>query len=538
MSVVELLYRIQESILLCMDSFLVYKHSIEFGVIDSVRVENINSSLGDDILNKKNEISSELSNVEMSALNFDNTKHFKKIKLPQEFDLRAYWESQRFNQVIIMALSDGCANHIYDFVLTWMKNNPPLKGCNYISTMECAIRCINLYASLAVLKKRGALTDDLLRLSYDFFHVNYKLIKHRVSKFSSRGNHTIFEYAGLAVCYEAISLGKENVWAKKTIDEFDAQTNLDGSGVEQSTAYHLFNIEVTWLIQKYFTSDGYNSIRISQAIDFCSYFQLKNKILRIGDSDSSRLFSHFFIKNIFLGNHRPGRLLDFSDSGIIIMSNQKATVYNKYGQLGLKPLYGHGHYDFLSLVFVDEDRELVTADSQTYLYNSSRRIKMRSSYYHSMPVCGVDDLKQVSAFSWDRNGSGQLVCLNKYSFIVKYIRNDSVEIIREVYSEKDFFVVVDYVVNSEKSFSSSFLVVKDVSLFNFYILEQNFNLSSIPYNSTTVEFSENYGSVNENPINRIEVESQPNCKLVTVVNFRGQNISKFEIVNLLRRDDS
>ncbi|MCL1040923.1 heparinase II/III family protein [Shewanella marisflavi] len=534
MSVLELLSRIQESILLYIDSFLVYNHSIDFGGVDSVRIENIKSSLGNDVLNNTSGILSVLSDVEQSTLNFDNTKHFKKIQLPLEFDLRAYWESQRFNQVIIMALSDDCSNRIFDFVSTWMKDNPPLKGCNYISTMECAIRCINLYSSLAVLKEKGTLTDNLLQLSYDFFNVNYKLIKHRISKFSSRGNHTIFEYAGLAVCCEAMSLENKNEWVKKAIDEFDAQTNLDGSGIEQSTAYHLFNIEVIWFIQQYFSLNDYKSLRISQAINFCSYFLLKDKLLRIGDSDSSCLFSHVFIKNSLARNHTPNTLLHFNDSGIIIMSNQKASMYNKYGKLGLRPLYGHGHYDFLSLVIVDEYGELITADSQTYLYNSSRRSKMRSSYYHSMPICGVDDLKQVSAFSWDRSGCGQLVSLNKYSFIVKYVRNDSVEIVREVHSGKDFFVVVDYVINSKKPFSSSFLVIQDVSLFKFYSLEQNFDLSLTSYDSIAVEYSESYGSISENPISRIEVKSQPNCKLVTVINFRDQNISKGEIVNLLK----
>ncbi|WP_218997384.1 heparinase II/III domain-containing protein [Shewanella algae] len=379
---------------------------------------------------------------------FDNTHFFKFQSSPENTDLRAVWDASRFNNVLLSSFDDNNVASVHDLLANWMKLNRPLIGVNYISTMECAIRCINLYAALINLPFDKVIKHDLSTIASEFFYTNYVLIKHRISKYSSRGNHTLFEYCGLATCAKALGFVDESkVWIQKFCVEFDLQTNKDGSGVEQSTAYHLFNVEALCFVDKYLQEGSSKSRKFQASIKFLSSILNENKIIRIGDSDSSILFTNVFVmelvNNYRFNSDRYHEMVNYSDCGIFSHRNESYSLIFKYGFLGMAPLFGHGHYNFLSIILSDNNGDLITADDQTYLYSSKLRSELRSSKSHSMPSFENDDIQQLTPFSWDEGRTGELLYSDEEYVSARYIRNDSLGLKRTVEFNQDYLIVID-----------------------------------------------------------------------------------------------
>jgi hypothetical protein len=524
MSLIELLHRFSESLFYIKDCF---KYQSGWRKSDQkLCVTTLSTQLGATVLADKLQILGLYPDeFPLITLPFDNNVFFKQLNLDSDFDIRMYWESQRFNNLLVLSLQNTSQKSITQKLESWMDDNRPLKGVNYISTMECAIRCINLYAALCVINHRGHISDRLLRLSQTFFSVNYVLISNRISKFSSRGNHTLFEYAGLTVCALVIAPKKKEYWLGKCLSEFDYQTLNDGAGVEQSTAYHLFNVEVTWFIQNYFSTEKQKALKLVDAMSFCADFWVKNKLVRVGDSDSSVLFSRVFITNeLNTLMVKPKLKSLYSDCGLISFKNEKLQVYFKYGSLGLAPLFGHGHYDFLSLILLDNKGEFITADAQTYLYNTSKRNQYRSSCYHSMPISGLDDIKQVNKFSWAHDASAKLVVTNSEWIAGVYQRSDGSVIKRSVKLGDERLIVVDQLAKAEKKSTlvTQWLVLNKEEDFSFYQFDENNHMSELAPSKEKIDGSFQYNHLEKDAITQLKLTVTGYEKIITILKLTNE----------------
>jgi len=484
-----------------------------------VNSELLSIKLGKDIIYLKQLLSELYPHSNKSVeLSFNNIVFFKGLSLPLDFDIRTYWESQRFNLLLNLSLEEMGVKKVEEYLEVWMINNPPLKGVNYISTMECAIRCINLYAALSILKKENNLTNALLKISYTFFSVNYKLIKNRISLFSSRGNHTLFEYAGLTVCSVLLAPEKSEYWSNKCLCEFDVQTFSDGLGVEQSTAYHLFNVEVSWLIQNYFTKNEKVSSKLNSAIEACSNFWVNGNIVRVGDSDSSVLFSRIFLidKLVIV---KSNSVLNYADSGIVILKNKYLTCYFKYGRLGMPPLFGHGHYDFLSIIVINSDGKYLALDSQTYLYNTTLRTKLRSSKYHSMPSCGQDDVNALTNFSWERQSSGELINSQTDWVHGIYKRGDGITIKRSLKFLDNYLIVIDelYPCKSDKNLNATLLSFSGTNYYHFFEIDIKGNNKPLLPIVSQLPYSKTYSEVERDFISSYTLEVKNDKRILTIL---------------------
>lgn len=488
----------------------------------TINTELLNSNLGYSLRDRSDKILSIYpKSYSIVDFSFDNEVFFKRLSLTSDFDIRLYWESQRFNELLALALynHNQGSEQLYVALIRWMDSNKPLTGVNYISTMECSIRCINLYAALCVLEVEGGVSSELSALSKVFFLVNYSLIKNRLSLFSSRGNHTLFEYAGLVVCASIIKPKKLNYWLDKCVSEFNFQVLDDGAGIEQTTGYHLFNIELQWFIEHFFISQTKKSNKLELALNFISVFIQDNKIVRIGDSDSSVLFSKPFVEEILSANDGANfEVKTFNKSGITVLKNKKLTCYFKYGGLGLAPLFGHGHYDFLSINLFNESGQLITSDAQTYLYNNINRNKYRSSAYHSMPFCGEDDIKQLSPFSWAENRTAVKISNEDDWVVAEYTRNDGNVIKRSVKLTDDYLLIVDdlLVCTNGNELSSRWLIEARAQCFNFFSIVEG-ELQAIKPNVTKLDKSSIYGKSDTDKISCYDIStSNKSTKLLTV----------------------
>ncbi|WP_170961278.1 heparinase II/III family protein [Vibrio sp. F12] len=332
-------------------------------------------------------------------------------------DLRELWEYQRFNDVYESYFSTPIQSRdefLSDYILSWNKKNKLLTGISYISTMECAIRCINIYSIFCYHYKYEACSDRLTQLCMEFFLNNEVIIRHRISRFSSRGNHTLFEYAGIAVCNKALGRLKQyQNYRSKAMAEYDYQLLDDGSGIEYSSHYHAFNVDCyifTLLLDDKVDKKELGKYIVPE-VEYLSALSVNGDIVRIADSDSSQLIYRIFLTGILEANAPKGRI-NFENAGQLIYRSEELSFVIKYGELGMKPLCGHGHYDFLSLC-VFTDRGLITSDAITYKYNHLTRRQFRSSQYHSMPKAGKDHLIQTSNFMWSSSDTGQHLLYRK-----------------------------------------------------------------------------------------------------------------------------
>lgn len=523
MSYKELFHRFLELYLYFVDSF---KYRNGWQRVRSTTTLNLAGRLFSDLDGKFSLLDNErtYSSIE-NELIFDNSLYFKKINIPPGFDLRFYWESQRFNDLFYASLDANSDESTLDHLKCWMAHNPPLKGVNYISTMECAIRCINLYAALSVLEEKGILKDELRETSIKFFLVNYNLIKNRISRFSSRGNHTFFEYGGLLVCSVALGFKASSIhfWKSKFFEEFDFQTNNDGSGVEQSTSYHLFNADLFLFIYNYFECNSFGKVKFERALKFLGNFVHSNKIVRIGDCDSSKLFSRVFVierlAEIYQDYHADDR---YPEAGLSVRNNDCFKFILKYGGLGLAPLYAHGHYDFLSIYILSKCGLPITLDSQTYLYNTAERHNYRSSKYHSMPVVGKDDIKQNSGFSWSHNKTGTYLGRQSGWDCFSYSRGNGDIIYRKVCLFLDMVLILDSVKleNKDRDFKVQWLLPLGGKVFAFCIDSSRMDLLEST-GKKYLDFSNSYGSLSSKSAISLGFEATGNSMILSVFTATG-----------------
>lgn len=478
----------------------------------------------------------------VSVEEIDNSNWFKSNRIPTNFDLRLYWEGHRFKEYIVLAREENGEELLKSSLKSWMNHNKPLKGLNYISTMECAIRCINLFSSLVILKRaKGDISQELIDISNSFFITNYDLIRHRLSLFSSRGNHTLFEYAGLVIICHALSKSELSFWQGKLESEFDYQTFNDGSGIEQSTAYHLFNIELCLLVHSVISSDSI-LYTLKRAAPFISNFISSDSIVRFGDSDSSYFFdwnSTLRLLSTFDTDHKE-YIKNYSDSGLAIIRNNIGTCYFKYGCFGMPPLFGHAHYDFLSVVFKDMNNSLVSADSQTYTYTSFERASYRSSKYHSMPSFGEDDIKQLTPFSWSRGGSGKLLATSDSLIKASYSKEDGTKLTRSVHFGDDYFMIVD-----EVDFDGSNVTVGDFKLcvrwlllsnvfdMSFFEVDAHEKISNIDPLTEKLDYSKLYGRKENDILTCLSFEISKSSRLVSVFKARDCSSNYLDYLDCL-----
>ncbi len=121
-------------------------------------------------------------------------------------DIRVAWEPSRLQHLIDLSwmagtIDDQRAGEAVRLLerqfLSWCKENPPWCGIHYISVMECGLRIISVAYALDRVRMRLNSPNEVWSAYASMVKVHAKLIMKRLSLYSSSGNHTIAECAGL-----------------------------------------------------------------------------------------------------------------------------------------------------------------------------------------------------------------------------------------------------------------------------------------------------------------------------------------------------
>lgn len=354
-------------------------------------------------------------------------------------DIQFVWARSRLQNLVTISLvgnltDDPCIKRqvirrMEKLMLSWISANPWLKGVNYISTMECALRLISICHAFDSVRNENISPQTWQALVY-LVHNHAYFIRRRLCLFAYAGNHTLGECAGLiyaGILFPELPDSEEwlAVGLKIMAQEANAQILPDGGNREQSFRYLAMMVDLCGLVTCLLKHHGRSAPSdIEQAWlrgrNFLQAFASSpDNLPAVGDSDDGYALSPYLQlswKNSLCESELPVQSLQiFAASGYsrILGAANHGDMRFSHGKLGLASTFGHGHADALSICW-DLDGKPLLVDPGTYLYDGNPHFRhyFRGTSAHNTIV--VDDTDQAlqnkeSAFGWSRAYTAKLI---------------------------------------------------------------------------------------------------------------------------------
>lgn len=354
-------------------------------------------------------------------------------------DIRAVWEPARLQHLTVLlhrlrslpqgAEADALQQAVRGDVLDWVARNPFPYGVHYLSVMECGLR---IPVFLLCLRTLDRLTADDRRRLFQTIYEHAWLIAHRLSLYSSLGNHTVAECVGLIVAgalFQDTSAGRNWLHTGVRYLEQEAVHQIldDGGPVEQSLDYHRFVLDLFWFAVDFLTRNGLHDCtaietRLRRGEDFWGAFEIRSGVTpSIGDSDGGAAVApglHPRIRaacseslsggpeqgaSVRKAADDHGSVAVFSQSGYTVIRSRTGVLFTMdHGPLGMPPLFNHGHADPLSVTLSVDERPILV-DPGTFRYNGVpawRRYFKSARAHNTVTVDESDPAVQVTGFIW------------------------------------------------------------------------------------------------------------------------------------------
>lgn len=359
-------------------------------------------------------------------------------------DARVVWEPSRLQFLLTLALLAQRENNralavaqFENLFLSWVRANPPYKGVHYVSAMECGLRLIAVVHAVDLIKPFLSNPGEIWLAVLGLIKSHASLIIKRLSLYSSAGNHTLAEAAGLIYAgYLFPEFADAENWRETGLDLFIKESKRqfleDGGSLEQAFGYHLLITDLVNLVRMLLKSKGESTEVLDEiaerAQNFLScfwddYYQLPN----IGDWDNGFALSPYL--SISKKHTSWAGKKCFPQSGYSVIKpagSIKALWVMDHGPLGMAPSYGHGHSDCLSVYFRLGNIPILN-DSGTYTYTGhpSWREYFRSARAHNVvTIDNNDQAVQQGAFMWERPFTCQVIethiALSEWSVVLAY----------------------------------------------------------------------------------------------------------------------
>lgn len=340
-------------------------------------------------------------------------------------DIRAAWEPSRLQQLVVLARAAACqtGDSRRSFVaalkaqlLSWIEANPPYRGIHYISAMECGLRIVAVCHALDMTRSWIETPEPIWSGLTKLIFTHAKLIRKRISRHSSSGNHTVAEATGLL--YAGIlfpELPHASDWRNQGLQLLtncaSYQILPSGEGTEQAVHYLAFVSDLFGLACALLRHHGIPTpMAIAQAHErsqrYLEHLCPNGTILpQLGDSDSGYALSPDLVWPSLKSPAPSEPAPDNSAHVTVFRASFHAPVQAiwDHGPLGMPPCYGHGHADALALT-ISVGGEPFIVDSGTYTYTGDAlwRTYFRGTRAHNTVVVNDQDQAiQLSPFMWD-----------------------------------------------------------------------------------------------------------------------------------------
>ncbi|MFS0883372.1 alginate lyase family protein [Metabacillus niabensis] len=340
--------------------------------------------------------------------------------------------------------------HFYD----WTEKNNYLKGVNWSSPMEIAIRAYQWIIVYSIIKDH-ANTDDFIKDILKGIIVSCDYVMKNLSKYSSANNHLILEAAICSIIGYIISPVYKQKWFENGYNilnmEIPRQVYEDGVNKEQAVHYHAFVLDMMLQYNFFLKRIGKNAIfetYIYKMAQFLGSLQRGADITEFGDSDDAKIVNisvgnyynyvlqlaslYYNIRFLAVSNNtieKQAELFAFKSiaelnkdvnyedfdsyekGGYTIINKKGVFLLYDYGDLGFGSLAAHGHADALSFVLHFNNKPIFI-DPGTYIYNieSYWRDYFRKSINHNTLSEGeIDQSKFTGPFIWSKKAKARLI---------------------------------------------------------------------------------------------------------------------------------
>ena len=337
-----------------------------------------------------------------------------------------------------------------DIIKMWAGQNPFLGTVAWRSGNEVGIRAVNIIYFRSLLELYGWDCRELDRMLNPMMGLHYKFLLSHLSLYSSKGNHHLGEIAGLVAIAAAYDFSGRDKKLARLFNELQEETlrliHPDGLNREQALRYQASYINLVVTSLQMAKSRGLRvkddvRERVEKMYDMLDVLRVGRAVyFTFGDEDNAELLYPYFDKEydeyesmmndrcaLFSKGKKAGSHYDmrnyllFGDAGLkkyneAQTETQTGEVYGLYphsgymvakgrrlqllfdvGEMGIKPMMGHGHSDILSFsLFVDGQPVIV--DCGSYQYNVKYR-KFRDYFHgvHSHNTISIDGLSQAEA---------------------------------------------------------------------------------------------------------------------------------------------
>lgn len=334
----------------------------------------------------------------------------------------------------------------------WIKNNMFLKGVNWSSSMEIALRAYQWLIVLHILKDEQSDSFKVKVSRCILASIDY--VMNNLSLYSSANNHLILEAAISSI----IGLCFKDVYNQNWFEEgysilkkeVKNQFHEDGVNKEQALHYQGFVTDMMLQYNSIVKKLEYAPIEedlISKSVEFMYMLNSKINYVDFGDSDDAKIltisskkynyydyilsFASLYYKKDFSKNYKlypeiylflneDYRQLQkvnqnyfnvFSRGGYSIINYKRDTLLFDFGEIGFGNLAAHGHADALMVNYYRNNNPIFI-DSGTYIYNieSKRRNYYRSTEAHNTLCYANKNQSEIKGpFLWGKKSSSKLL---------------------------------------------------------------------------------------------------------------------------------
>jgi len=404
-------------------------------------------------------------------------KQFDELASDETGDKKIIWELNRHQHFFTLGVAfwlTGDERFAATFVRhleSWMEQNPPGVGINWVSSLEVSFRAMSWIWAFQFFKDSKSFTPEVFQKAVKFLYVHGKHIEKYLSTYYSPNTHLTGEALGLYYLGTQLSFFKQaKTWRELGQEilfaELDRQILPDGVYFEQSTWYQRYTADfyTQFLILK--TLNGEETAKdlqinlaykLQSALDFLLYITRPDGTTPlIGDDDGGRCLPHgntapndfraclasgavLFERGDYkfvtgelaeetlwllgaegvssfetLRAHIPNQTsYEFKDGGYFVMRDGWAKTDNYLlvdgGNLGALS-GGHSHADALSIDLAVGGESLLV-DAGTYTYHESKELRdfFRSTIAHN--TLQIDEQSQSepgAKFNWKTSANTQL----------------------------------------------------------------------------------------------------------------------------------
>lgn len=228
------------------------------------------------------------------------------LRSPEIGDIKYAWELNRHQHFPLLGKAyfitgeEKYAEEICSQLESWMDQNPPYYGVNWISPLELSLRIISWLVSLDFIKDSTSLTRHSFSKIIKYIYLQAEFIEKNLSKYSSANNHLIGEGAGLFIAGIFFSdIKRASRWKERgygiLVEEMGKQSYSDGVDREQAISYQCFVLDFFLLAALLGKKVGINFPNnywqgLEKMMEFIfSVMDCKGNVPNIGDSDDGQV---------------------------------------------------------------------------------------------------------------------------------------------------------------------------------------------------------------------------------------------------------